>query len=61
MAKKARVEVQHLFFTNQWIGSANTAWEDPLNWSCGIIPDENNDVLINPDAIYNPVVNTNAS
>lgn len=35
-----------LVFENKWTGSANGNWEDPANWSCGFIPDENSDVVI---------------
>ena len=35
-----------LKFTDYWNGSLNTAWENPLNWNCGL-PDSNTDVIIN--------------
>ncbi|HMO63481.1 MAG TPA: right-handed parallel beta-helix repeat-containing protein [Ferruginibacter sp.] len=36
-----------LKFTNTWTGAGGTAaWENPANWSCGIVPDENTDVII---------------
>lgn len=31
---------------NNWTGDANTAWENPDNWSCGVVADANTDVLI---------------
>ncbi|MCW3111060.1 MAG: hypothetical protein JWQ09_5566, partial [Segetibacter sp.] len=35
-----------LKFVQYWMGTANNQWENPLNWSCGIIPDANTDVII---------------
>jgi len=40
-------EVFKLQFENQWTGSVSSAWENPLNWSCGILPDSNTNVIIN--------------
>ena len=31
---------------NNWTGTANNAWENPANWSCGLLPDEFTDVVI---------------
>jgi large repetitive protein len=39
-------------FVNQWTGAVNSSWENPGNWSCGIIPDNNTDVIIS----FGPVV-----
>jgi hypothetical protein len=47
-----------LKFTAYWNGSAGTAWENPLNWNCGILPDANTDVIINNDAIDFPILNS---
>jgi len=38
---------QYLRFTSIWKGSFNNMWENPLNWECGQLPDENCDVVIN--------------
>ncbi|MGG9972211.1 hypothetical protein ACQ33O_10490 [Ferruginibacter sp. SUN002] len=35
-----------LRFVNRWIGGINTSWETPGNWSCGVLPDSNTDVVI---------------
>ncbi len=35
-----------LQISNKWTGIANSEWQNPLNWSCGIVPDENTDVVI---------------
>ncbi len=32
---------------NNWIVTGNNAWENPMNWSWGTVPDANNDVVIN--------------
>lgn len=29
-----------------WTGSVSTAWENPLNWHCGILPDSSSNVTI---------------
>src|SRR5690606_13933356 len=28
-----------LTFENSWLGSVDTVWENPANWTCGIVPD----------------------
>ena len=40
-----------LQFINSWNGSADTAWENPANWSCSNLPDANTDVVINSGTI----------
>ncbi|HAI82836.1 MAG TPA: hypothetical protein DCL43_04145, partial [Chitinophagaceae bacterium] len=37
----------------------STAWEVPTNWSCGVIPDRNTEVVLSPRGGNNPVINTN--
>ena len=39
-------KVSVLRFVNQWTGAANSLWENPANWSCGTVPDNNTDVII---------------
>lgn len=41
-----------------WIGAASQAWEDPLNWSSGVIPNANIDVVINSGTV---LVNSNVT
>jgi hypothetical protein len=36
---------------NNWTGAINTAWENPGNWSCGIVADATTDVLINSGTV----------
>lgn len=50
-----------LKFTCYWNGSTNTAWENPLNWNCGKLPDANTDVVINSGIPFYPVINSNKS
>lgn len=38
---------QYLRFTAIWTGSFSNVWENPLNWKCGQLPDENTDVIVN--------------
>jgi hypothetical protein len=45
-----------LRFSSYWTGDLNSNWENPGNWSCGKIPDENTDVIINSGAV---IVNSN--
>ncbi len=44
---------------NFWIGAVSTAWENPSNWSCGTVPDNNTDVVINAGAVV--VLNSNTT
>lgn len=30
----------------KWVGRIDQNWSQPLNWSCGLLPDENTDVII---------------
>jgi len=36
-----------LTFVNKWTGALDTSWENPSNWSCGLVPDQYSDVEIN--------------
>lgn len=38
--------VDTLKFVNRWLGGYSNNWEDPANWSCGELPGENTDVII---------------
>ncbi|HMO60483.1 MAG TPA: hypothetical protein PKA46_00260 [Ferruginibacter sp.] len=35
-----------LKFQNTWRNIADTSWENPANWNCGLLPDSNTDVVI---------------
>lgn len=43
--------VYELKFTNTWRGTANNSWENPANWSCGLVPDANADITIGTTTI----------
>lgn len=51
-------KVYTIKFLNTWTGAISTAWENPANWSCGVLPDANTDVVISSGTI---VLNSNAS
>lgn len=34
-------------FTSNWLGTVDTLWDTPGNWSCGKLPDGNTDIIIN--------------
>lgn len=53
--------VMSLQFTAYWNGSISTAWENPGNWNCGIVPDINTDVIINKEALNYPQLNSTTS
>ena len=38
-----------------WIGGVDSNWNNPANWSCGVVPGLNDDVTINPGG-FAPVV-----
>ncbi len=50
-----------LKFGVTWIGSVSKSWENPLNWGCGIMPDDNTDVIINGTAVFTPELSANAT
>ncbi|MEO6489591.1 MAG: M12 family metallo-peptidase [Ferruginibacter sp.] len=45
---------------NKWTGAVSTAWEDPANWGCGLIPDETTDVTVSSGLIRYPEINSGA-
>ncbi len=48
-----------LKFGMTWEGTVSTAWENPANWSCNVLPDMNTDVIINGGKVNYPVINSN--
>ena len=42
---------------NNWTGAVSTAWENPNNWTCGVVADANTDVVINSGTV---IVSSNA-
>ena len=43
----------------QWIGVEDTAWDNPNNWSGGIVPDASSDVVIPAGVPHYPIVTLN--
>jgi hypothetical protein len=52
-------DVYTLKITALWTGFANTDWENPANWGCGSVPDENTDVYIYNGKPNYPEINCN--
>ena len=53
--------VYTLAFKNYWVGTFSTAWENPVNWSCGVLPDANTDVTLNTLTPFNLLLSSNVS
>jgi uncharacterized repeat protein (TIGR01451 family) len=50
-----------LRFGVSWKGTTGTAWEDPANWNCGVLPDEFTEAII-PGGLPNyPEINMNTA
>jgi serine protease AprX len=49
-----------LKFSTTWLGTINTAWEEAGNWSCGMVPTANMDVVIKNTTTNNPIVSSAA-
>ena len=45
-------------FSNTWIGGVDNNWNNPANWQCNNIPDNNTDVIINDGSM---VINSNVT
>lgn len=50
-----------LKFASNWTGSISTTWENPANWSCGVVPDANTDIYILQGTPNYPLLNSNRS
>jgi hypothetical protein len=50
-----------LKFIAYWNGSTSTAWENPANWNCAVLPDTNTDVIVNEGVKFYPVVNNSTA
>jgi hypothetical protein len=44
---------------NSWLGSTSSAWNVASNWSCGLVPDSNNDIAITTSTPNAPLLNEN--
>ena len=51
-------QVYTVKFGVSWTGVVSTAWENPANWSCGVLPDASTDVYISSGRPRYPVVNS---
>jgi hypothetical protein len=50
-----------LRFYNRWLGAADNSWLNPINWSCGVVPDQYTDVIIPTGKLTYPITNVNGS
>jgi hypothetical protein len=50
-----------LKFVSYWAGTTDSTWEKTSNWSCGVLPDGNTDVIVNSIEPNFPVVNSSAT
>ncbi len=50
-----------LRFYNRWLGAADNSWLNPVNWSCGVVPDQYTDVIIPTGKITYPIANVNGT
>jgi hypothetical protein len=50
-----------LKFGMTWEGTVDASWENPANWSCGLLPDANTDVLIDGGKGIYPQINSNVT
>jgi hypothetical protein len=55
----SKSNINEIRFSNTWLGVQNTIWENPLNWSCSVLPDIYTDVIIN--RTKNCYINSNVS
>lgn len=49
---------QVLHLSADWTGDVDNLWSVPQNWKCGMVPDENADVVIQNNVVQFPTVNT---
>lgn len=43
--------VEELVYKNKWTGKIDSAWENPANWSCDMIPGPGTDVIIDEGTV----------
>lgn len=48
-------------FTSTWTGANGNAWEEPGNWSCGIVPNQYIDAIVTDQSPSFPLVSSNAN
>ena len=54
-------EMFTLKHTMVWVGTISNAWENPLNWSCNMLPNEKTDVIINIGMPFSPELNASTN
>jgi hypothetical protein len=54
-------QVYTIKFTALWQGTVSNVWENTANWSCGILPDANTDVILSPGKPNFPQINSNVT
>jgi Metallo-peptidase family M12 len=50
-----------LKYSMMWLGTTSNAWENPLNWSCNMLPNEKTDVIINIGTPFSPELNVSTN
>jgi Metallo-peptidase family M12/Reprolysin family propeptide len=50
-----------LKYSMTWLGTTSNAWENPLNWSCNMLPTEKTDVVINSGTPFSPELNVSTN
>ncbi len=51
-------DLYKISFSNTWTGFADNNWNNPANWKCSSIPDNNTDVIINDGTM---IINSNVT
>jgi hypothetical protein len=54
-------QVFTLKYSMTWLGTNSNAWENPLNWSCNMLPNEKTDVIINSGTPFSPELNVSTN
>lgn len=49
-------QVYKLKFSNYWTGDASSEWNNPVNWSCGVVPGAGTDVVVSGEKNNYPIV-----
>ncbi len=51
----------NFILTAYWTGAVDNAWENPSNWSCGVVPNHETEVIILGDGSFIPEINADAA
>ena len=44
--------------TNTWVGTTDTLWNNPNNWSCSSVPNSTSDITIASESPFQPVISS---